>query len=154
MRKQVGIYQITNTANGCIYIGSSLNMDSRLKGHIVSLKHNHHDNTAMQADANHYGVSVFVCSILETMPDTATDEEITEREQHHTDQAYKSGKCYNHRYTTIRRDTHRRCQICGERHYSKNMCEYHWARWKRYAKTQKDIRPDDYIAYVLKGLIQ
>lgn len=61
---QVGIYKITNTQNGKVYIGKSLLLKYRFKKHLWSLKKQKHSNKHLQAAWNKYG-DVFWFDILE-----------------------------------------------------------------------------------------
>lgn len=48
----IGVYSITNTTNGRVYIGSSANVISRLSNHEKALIANKHPNAEMQKDFN------------------------------------------------------------------------------------------------------
>jgi group I intron endonuclease len=146
MRKQVGIYQITNTVNGWVYIGSSIYVSSRLANHMSDLRHNKHCNTTLQADANHYGVDVFTCSILEIMLDTSTNPEITERERYYTELAHRNGNCYNGKVATARPVKGKVCQICGKWHFSQNLCQSHYTDYRNSLKRGISLSAEEYIA--------
>lgn len=60
-----GIYQITNTINGKIYIGSSVNLKQRFNDHKKLLRHNKHPNKHLQSAWLQYGENNFVFIILE-----------------------------------------------------------------------------------------
>lgn len=61
-----GVYTITNTINGKIYVGSSTsNIYRRLIQHKVDLKRNIHRNSYLQNSYNKYGKDVFKFEILE-----------------------------------------------------------------------------------------
>lgn len=47
-----GIYKITNTINGKVYIGQSQNVWQRRNQHFIALRRNRHENKQMQADWN------------------------------------------------------------------------------------------------------
>lgn len=49
-----GIYKITNTINGKVYIGSSINIQKRLQDHKTNLRKNKHINLYLQAEYNEY----------------------------------------------------------------------------------------------------
>ena len=55
-----GVYQITNTANGKRYIGSSVNVWARWKCHVSCLRKNSHHNSHMQRAWNVCGEGKFV----------------------------------------------------------------------------------------------
>ena len=65
--KPVGVFQIKNTANGKILLGSSLNLEGPLNSHRFMLKIGSHRNKALQQDWNEYGEQKFVFEILETV---------------------------------------------------------------------------------------
>ena len=60
-----GVYCIKNTITNKVYIGSSLNIKSRLKTHIFSLKNNKHHSLKLQRSYNKYGKDNFLFKILE-----------------------------------------------------------------------------------------
>lgn len=71
-----GIYRITCTANGKIYVGSSVDIQSRWRGHRSDLNRNIHGNKHLQGAWNKYGESSFVIEIVElVMPWSLTDRE-------------------------------------------------------------------------------
>jgi len=59
-----GVYQILNTMGGKCYIGSSVNMEERLKRHFRALRKGCHCNQYMQRAYNLYGEKVFTQKIL------------------------------------------------------------------------------------------
>lgn len=61
----IGIYKIENIVNGCLYIGSSVNLKKRFKDHVRLLKQNRHHSTKMQNSWNKYGEDNFIFEILE-----------------------------------------------------------------------------------------
>lgn len=66
----MGIYKITNTANGKIYIGQSVRLSQRLSAHRSTLKNNNHYNQHLQNAYNKYG-DVFEMEVLEYCDDEA-----------------------------------------------------------------------------------
>lgn len=60
-----GVFQIKNTVNGKILLGSSLNLDGPLNAHKFMLKINGHRNIELQKEWNEYGPDAFVFEILE-----------------------------------------------------------------------------------------
>jgi group I intron endonuclease len=78
--KTAGIYQITCTANGKKYIGSSLSIERRFTHHKTQLKYNKHINNHLQNAWNKYGKDSFVFEILEKV-ENATVESIRTIEQ-------------------------------------------------------------------------
>ena len=66
-KKPAGIFQIKNTANGKILLGSSLNLEGPLNGHKFMLQIGNHRNPALQKEWNEYGADKFVFEILEVV---------------------------------------------------------------------------------------
>ena len=60
-----GIYKIENRVNGKIYIGSSIDIPTRLMNHKYMLRLNKHDNEYLQKSYNKHGESNFIFSVLE-----------------------------------------------------------------------------------------
>jgi group I intron endonuclease len=65
--KVVGIYCIKNVISGRMYIGSSINIESRWKHHRYQLNTNRHDNHYLQNSWNKHGEGSFEFSILEVI---------------------------------------------------------------------------------------
>ena len=63
--KPAGIYQVRNTANGKMLLGSSLNLEGPLNRHKFMLKIGSHTNQTLQKDWNELGADIFVFEILE-----------------------------------------------------------------------------------------
>lgn len=60
----IGVYRITNLMTGSTYIGSSLNIDRRLKTHKDNLGKNRHYNTHLQNSWVKYGHDAFTFEVL------------------------------------------------------------------------------------------
>ena len=60
-----GIYQIINTTNNKIYVGSSINIKQRFNDHKKLLRHNKHPNNHLQSSWLKYGESNFNFEIIE-----------------------------------------------------------------------------------------
>ena len=60
-----GIYKIENVENNKIYIGSSINLDSREYKHFWMLNKNIHDNNYLQNSFNKFGEDSFFFEIIE-----------------------------------------------------------------------------------------
>ena len=60
----IGIYKITNTKTGKIYIGSSINVDYRIKQHFKCLRGNYHRNSHLQLSFNKYKEISFVWNLI------------------------------------------------------------------------------------------
>jgi predicted GIY-YIG superfamily endonuclease len=80
-----GIYRILNTKNSKSYIGSSVNIESRWKQHINSLKAGKHRNQYLQRSFNEHGIEIFSFSVVEI----TSKKELLEREKYWMD-FYKS----------------------------------------------------------------
>jgi len=65
--KPAGVFQIKNTANGKVLLGSSLNLEGPLNSHRFMLKIGSHRNKVLQQEWNQYGDDHFVFEILETV---------------------------------------------------------------------------------------
>jgi len=59
-----GIYKITNIINGKFYIGSSVNLYNRNRGHHNKLVHGTHSNPKLQNSVNKYGIDNFTFEIV------------------------------------------------------------------------------------------
>lgn len=62
-----GIYSIRCALNGCVYIGSSINIERRWKIHRWDLGVGHHRNSRLQRAWNKYGPDAFSFTILEVV---------------------------------------------------------------------------------------
>jgi group I intron endonuclease len=84
--RQAGIFQIRNTKNGRILLGSSTNLHGPLNKHRFMLSIGSHDNAALQADWNQHGAAVFAFEILAIVKPSddanfCLDDELTLLEQ-------------------------------------------------------------------------
>ena len=80
--KPAGIFQVKNTANGKILLGSSLNLEGPLNSHRFMLTIGRHRNEALQKEWNEFGPDKFVFEILEVVkvkddPDFNLNDELT-----------------------------------------------------------------------------
>jgi hypothetical protein len=85
-KKPAGIFQIKNSANGKVLLGSSLNLEGPLNSAKFMLSIGSHRNEALQKDWNAFGADKFVFEILEVVkekenPDFRLEEELTLLEQ-------------------------------------------------------------------------
>jgi len=65
--KTAGVFQVKNTANGKVLLGSSLNLDGPLNGHKFMLTIGSHRNKVLQKEWNEYGADKFVFETLEVV---------------------------------------------------------------------------------------
>ncbi len=85
-KKPAGVFQVKNTANGKVLLGSSLNLEGPLNSHKFMLTMGSHRNEELQKDWNTYGPGQFVFEILETVkesddPNFDRNDELTLLEQ-------------------------------------------------------------------------
>ena len=73
----IGIYKIENKVNSKVYIGQSVNIENRWKGHKSKLRNNKHQNDYLQKSWNKYGEENFDFSVLcECEKDKLDEKEI------------------------------------------------------------------------------
>jgi group I intron endonuclease len=65
--KPAGVFQIKNTTNGKVLLGSSLNLEGPLNSHKFMLTIGHHQNKELQKEWNEYGPDKFTFEILEVV---------------------------------------------------------------------------------------
>lgn len=73
-----GVYMITNTVNGKKYIGSSVNVASRISQHFTTACRKYRDKSEFYQDVSELGRDVFTCELLEE----CTPENKIEREHY------------------------------------------------------------------------
>ena len=64
-----GIYQILNTHNGKMYVGSAINIPARWRAHLSHLRNGKHHSAHLQSSWNRHGESVFSFSVLQAVND-------------------------------------------------------------------------------------
>ena len=69
-KKPAGVFQVKNTVNGKVLLGSSLNLDGLLNSQKFKLSVGMHPNKELQKEWNEYGSDKFVFEILEVVQDT------------------------------------------------------------------------------------
>ena len=77
-----GIYQIRNTENDKIYIGSAVNISRRKSKHLSTLKRKVHRNTHLQRSYDKHGEGCFIFEVLEYVEDK---QDLIRREQYWID---------------------------------------------------------------------
>lgn len=80
MRK-TGVYQIVNLVNGKCYVGSSVQVESRIFKHLAFLRRGEHPNAHLQAAFSKYGEQSFDYKLLEV----CAKEVLLSREQFYLD---------------------------------------------------------------------
>lgn len=60
----IGVYRITNTETGVVYIGSSRNVLNRFRDHKKDLRAGNHKNLHLQNSWNKYGEAVFLFELI------------------------------------------------------------------------------------------
>lgn len=78
----MGIYRITNTANGKYYIGSSISLDKRFRDHVNALRRGKHENEYLQNAWNKYGEG---CFLFEVEEEIVNRDDLLIREQWYLD---------------------------------------------------------------------
>ena len=81
-----GVFQVKNTANGKVLLGSSLNLEGPLNRHRFMLRIGSHTNKALQQDWDEFGADHFFFEILEVVqvkddPNFNLKDELTLLEQ-------------------------------------------------------------------------
>jgi group I intron endonuclease len=84
--KVAGVFQVKNTVNGKILLGSSLNLHGPLNAHKFMLTIGSHRNKVLQKEWNEFGEDKFVFEVLETLkikddPNFDLNDELTLLEQ-------------------------------------------------------------------------
>jgi group I intron endonuclease len=85
-KKPAGIFQVKNSVNGKVLLGSSLNLEGPLNSIKFMLSIGSHNNKALQKEWNEYGADKFVFEILEVVkvkddPNFVVKDELTLLEQ-------------------------------------------------------------------------
>lgn len=89
-----GIYQICNTINGKIYVGSAKNFDRRWGSHLYELRRGTHINPHLQRSFNKHGEQNFKFEIVEILQ--KYDKKVYfDAENPYIEKALQSGFCYN-----------------------------------------------------------
>ena len=135
-KKISGVYKITNIITNKVYVGSSVNLNSRKATHFRTLRKGVHKNTKLQNSYNKYGENAFVYEVLEYVNDNNC---LLEREQFYINkynsaiEGYnileKAGNSLGYKHSSEVRDLISKRQI-GEGNYfwGKHLSDEHKAR--------------------------
>ena len=100
MIEKFGIYQIRNKLDNKSYIGSTVNLNKRLRCHLSQLLENKHHNIYLQRAWDKYGKYNFIFDILEIVN---KKKDLIKREQYWLDyyESYSKIKGYNIRKKAV-----------------------------------------------------
>lgn len=87
-----GIYCITNTVNGKVYIGSAIRVKNRFRQHRSDLRLGRHGNEKLQRAWNKYGPQAFDLKVIEPV---LFPEDLIAREQYWIDHLNSVASGYN-----------------------------------------------------------
>jgi len=73
------VYEISNTIDNRVYVGSTINLNKRWNEHKRDLLNNKHQNIHLQRFVNKYGLNVLIFNVLEKI----NNKNILIREQHY-----------------------------------------------------------------------
>lgn len=94
MSLKMGIYKITNTSTGKVYVGSALNIERRLDKHMKELKAGTHHSSKLQRSYAKWGAVAFAHEVLEVV---ALPVDLLVREQYWIDALNACRNGYNMR---------------------------------------------------------
>ena len=87
-----GVYKITNTINGKIYVGESTGYPTRFNKHKNRLKRGVHENPGLQTDYDQHSLDVFDFQVIEEHPPDADKSLLVERERYFINKYKEEGK--------------------------------------------------------------
>ena len=137
-----GVYKITNTINGKIYIGSAKGFKKRAYQHTSSLKNGKHQNKHLQASFNKHGTDAFLFEVIEVVPGDKLAR--TTREQELIDEQLENWeKCYNFKKKTVVKD--RSCwskspELTKTRYRQTSLKRYGVTHWAKTSEAKKVLR--------------
>lgn len=94
----IGIYKIETKHNSKVYIGSSDNVERRIKTHFSRLKRNVHHSAYLQSTYNKYGKENLIVSVIEVLEDNSQK---VVREQYWMDYYKSYDKKYGYNMSKI-----------------------------------------------------
>jgi hypothetical protein len=65
--QEIGVFQIKNTANGKVFIGSAKDLKGIMNSNRFQLKHGMHFNKELQRDYNQFGEALFTFDVLDRL---------------------------------------------------------------------------------------
>jgi hypothetical protein len=87
-----GVYKITNTINGKIYVGESTGYKHRFWSHKSRLKCGTHRNPGLQTDYDQHSLDIFDFQVIEEHPPDADKNLLLERETYFINKYKEEGK--------------------------------------------------------------
>jgi hypothetical protein len=87
-----GVYKITNTTNGKIYVGKSVSYPQRFHQHKSFLKSGKHNNPGLQTDYDQHSLDIFDFQVIEEHPPDADKKLLLERERYFINKYKEEGK--------------------------------------------------------------
>ena len=97
MEKIIGIYKIINKVNQKVYVGSSIDIKSRIRNHKSDLRGNRHHCSHLQYAYNKYGESNFEAKVIER----CDREVLLERERYWMEYLGANDKNYGYNLSVI-----------------------------------------------------
>ncbi len=89
----MGVYQVRNIVNNKVYIGSSVNIQSRLSRHKHDLTHGKSHNSELQKSYNKYRAKAFIFEVVDI---TISKNKLRHMEQYHIDRMKATDKRYGY----------------------------------------------------------
>lgn len=129
MEKTCGIYAIQNLNTCKKYIGQSVQIETRLRGHLCDLRKKEHHSSYLQNSFNKHGENAFIMGIVEA----CSRDKLNEREQYWID--YFDSKNNGYNATEVNGTGGRIFDEAARKAVSKQMKEYHAN--PKYAKKRK-----------------
>ena len=87
-----GVYKITNTINGKIYVGESVSYPKRFRYHKSTLKCGTHGNSGLQNDYDQHSLDIFDFQVIEEHSPDADKNLLLERERYFIRKYKEEGK--------------------------------------------------------------